>query len=157
MAKIKKLKSDGNCSSWDKDSNNIRSTTNGLGVMSSFMVLIAVEPPIGQNGSYLVGLSPNWDLPSGQVSSLWVLRFGLHDQFYAGRITIKILTITLGFQRFVLEHLTIFHVHLFYADFDGKLRFCSLSLDIQDQESLFFSHRIFSIQNSSIFHVHVFI
>jgi hypothetical protein len=70
--------------------------------------LVAVAPPMGQSGSYFDNLSSIFVLPSGKVSRLQHLQFGLHDAFY-GRIIIiiiiKILTITIGFQHFVLEHL----------------------------------------------------
>ena len=65
---------------------------------------------MGQSGSYFDRFSPNWGLPFGQVSRFQLLQFGLHDAFY-GRIIIiiiiiiKISTITIGFQHFVLEPL----------------------------------------------------
>ncbi len=79
--------------------------------MSILVFLVAVAPPMGQSGSYFDKLSSIFVLPSDKVSELQPLRFGLHDAFY-GRIIIiiiiiiiKILTNTIGFQHFVLEHL----------------------------------------------------
>ena len=73
--------------------------------MSSFTLLVAIAPPMGQSESYSLNLSSIFVLPFGKVSSLQHLRFRLHDAFYGRRKIIKISTITIGFQHFVLEPL----------------------------------------------------
>ena len=61
--------------------------------MSSFALLVAIAPPMGQLGSYSLNLSSIFVLPSGKVSKLQLLRFGLHDEFYGRRKIIIIIII----------------------------------------------------------------
>ena len=59
--------------------------------MSSFALLVAIAPPMGQSESYSLNLSSIFVLPSGKVSKFQLLRFGLHDAFYGGIIIIIII------------------------------------------------------------------
>ncbi len=69
-------------SQWFQRHKTLAPVTDGLGVMSDLVLLIAVVPPSGRLGRALFTLLAVWVLPSLQVSSLYDLRFGLHDQFY---------------------------------------------------------------------------
>ncbi len=100
------------CLFWTKDRNDVkflslRQTVHELWPKTSEnVVFCAVAPPMSRLGWDFDRFSPNWALRSDRVSSLEVLRFGLHDSFYGGIIIIiKILTDTIGFQHFVLEPL----------------------------------------------------
>ena len=74
--------------------------------MSNLVNVVIIAPPMGQSGSYFDNLSSIFVLPCGKVSRFQLLQFGLHDAFYGRRkIIIKIRTITIGFQHFVLEPL----------------------------------------------------